>query len=96
MGWRRRPSGIAVPRVDDGSAANHIPRAEGFERFGLVGERNRECEITVNYEVNDVVVHLASKEVELPLGFSPDEAEEIAERLQAAAAHARERRKRLP
>lgn len=95
MGWRQRPSGLAVPRVDDSSTANHIPLAEGFERFGLVGETNREVEISVDHTSHDVVVHPTTKDNECPVGFTPDEAEQIAEALQAAAAYARSRQRTL-
>lgn len=94
-GWRRRPSGLQVPRVADDSEADHIPKAEGFERVGLIGERNRECEISVDYDTGDVVVHLATKDYELPVGFHPDEGDRIAELIQQAADLGRRRRKIL-
>lgn len=40
-----------------------------------------------------VRIHLEAEGVDLPLDFEPDEAEEIAEELRAAAAQAREARR---
>jgi len=56
---------------------------------------NRETEIAADLQIGPttlgmVRLYIATAELELPLDFDPDEAEEIAEELRAAAARARE------
>ncbi len=55
---------------------------------------NRESEVAANLQIGPtslgmVRVFIETDQIELPLDFDPDEAEEIAEELRAAAAKAR-------
>ena len=55
---------------------------------------NRESEVAANLQIGPtslgmVRLYIDTGEIELPLDFEPEEAEEIAEELRAAAARAR-------
>ena len=55
---------------------------------------NRESDVAANLQIGPtslgmVRLFIETEEIELPLDFDPDEAEEIAEELRAAAAKAR-------
>jgi hypothetical protein len=55
---------------------------------------NRESEVAANLQIGPtslgmVRLYIETEEIELPLDFDPDEAEEIAEELRAAAEKAR-------
>lgn len=60
---------------------------------------NSESEITANLQIGPtslgmVRIYVEGEGIELPLDFDPDEADEIAEELKAAAAAARKAAKR--
>ncbi len=55
---------------------------------------NSESSVAANLQIGPtslgmVRIYIESPEIDLPLDFEPEEAEEIAEELRAAAAHAR-------
>ncbi len=60
---------------------------------------NKESDVTANLQIGPtslgmVRIYLEGEGIDLPLDFDPDEAEEIAEELRAAAERAREMGKR--
>lgn len=78
-------------RLAAGPAAMETPATSGsFEEMGI----NRESDVAANLQIGPttlgmVRLYIEAENMEIPLDFEPDEAEEIAEELRAAAARAR-------